>query len=292
MGRHQDGTSGRCQRAEQLDDRLGGDRVDRSRRFVGQDDPPLPDDRPCDGDALLLATGDLAGEGYGDRQVEADLLERLAGRPIGVTLVGAVEHERKADVAEDVERVDEVEPLQDDPHHSPPHRRPPCRGLQPDRRALEAEVARAERHDAADRLHERRLARRRRADHGHHLSGVDREVHAPQRFDPALTLLVPTRRLEQRHGGRRPRLSRRSCLPRPLDPLVAEVEPSQLGLGSHCQGVRRHAPSRVVPFLFMRRSLGQAQRPEPLQQTLTLGVDDASAPRRARPRRRRGGPAS
>ena len=47
---------------EELDDALARFRVEISRRFVGEDDARVIDQRPGDGHALLLAAGELGGE--------------------------------------------------------------------------------------------------------------------------------------------------------------------------------------------------------------------------------------
>ena len=64
--------------AQQAQDLLAGLGVERAGRLVGEDQPPLADDRAGDRDPLLLAAGHLVGEPVGE-VADADLLQRGLG---------------------------------------------------------------------------------------------------------------------------------------------------------------------------------------------------------------------
>ena len=61
---------------EQLDDRVAVQRVERARRLVGEQQPALADDRPGDGDALLLSAREVVGIAV-EVVVEADRVQRV-----------------------------------------------------------------------------------------------------------------------------------------------------------------------------------------------------------------------
>ena len=82
VGDQHPGGAGVAAAAQQAQDLLAGVGVERAGRLVGQDQPPLADDRAGDGDPLLLAAGHLVGEPVG--QVgDADLLQRGQRQPRG-----------------------------------------------------------------------------------------------------------------------------------------------------------------------------------------------------------------
>ena len=75
---------------------LAGDRVDRAERLVHQQHRRVGGERPGDADALLLATGELAGVAVAVlRRVEADQVEQLVdalGDPLLVPLEQLGDH--------------------------------------------------------------------------------------------------------------------------------------------------------------------------------------------------------
>ena len=106
--------------AEQPQDLLTRLGVERSRRLVGEDQPPLADDRPRDRDPLLLAARHVVREPVGELG-DADLAERDAGQLAGLPAAGAVELERQGDVLHGRQRRDQVEVLEDVADRRTPH---------------------------------------------------------------------------------------------------------------------------------------------------------------------------
>ena len=99
---------------EEFEDRLAGVGVEVARRFVGEDDARAVDQRPGDGDALLLAAGELHGP-MALAVLQIDHLERFHGAfaPFAARDAG-VDH-GQLDVLQDVELRQQVEELEDEP---------------------------------------------------------------------------------------------------------------------------------------------------------------------------------
>ena len=78
----------------------------------------LRDQRAGDGHALALATGQLARP-LPDLLGQSDLLDQRvhAAAPLGAG-EAALQEERKLDVLDDVQHVDQVERLEDEPDHA------------------------------------------------------------------------------------------------------------------------------------------------------------------------------
>jgi hypothetical protein len=87
--------------------------VDVAGRFVGDEDLGLADDRPGDGDALLLAAGQSRRASAGPVS-QPDPGEHLAHRPLDLGLALAGDAQRQSDVVERRQVPDEAEVLEDD----------------------------------------------------------------------------------------------------------------------------------------------------------------------------------
>ena len=154
-----------------LEAKLG---VEVGERLVEQEEPRLADDGAGEGDALLLAAGELAGAA-GEQVVDADLAGGVlhAGGDLG--LRHAVHAEREADVL--LERHVRVERVVLEDH----------RDVALARRG-EGHVGAVDEHaagvgdlEAGDDAQRRRLAGAGRAEEGEELAGRDAEVDALQR---------------------------------------------------------------------------------------------------------------
>ena len=102
---------------EEPDDVAAGLAVEVAGRLVAEQDGGAVEQRPGDGDALLLAPGELAGTAIGD-EVEPDPREDLDGAGAGAVRVFGPEQRRQGDVlgagqvVEQMKRLeDEAEPL-------------------------------------------------------------------------------------------------------------------------------------------------------------------------------------
>jgi hypothetical protein len=88
------------------------ERVQRARGLVGEDDGRLGDQRPCDGDALLLATRQLGGS-VALTVLETDHAHELR-EPLAIGLPSC-QPERQRHVLRGRQRRDQVERLEDEP---------------------------------------------------------------------------------------------------------------------------------------------------------------------------------
>src|SRR5438105_4885377 len=94
VGGHQDRRLGLViDLEEELHDLPAGGRVEVAGGLVGDDEPRLVHEGPCDGDALLLAAGELTG-----------ILVELAGQSDGLQRLAAARLDDRAGLAEDAER--------------------------------------------------------------------------------------------------------------------------------------------------------------------------------------------
>ena len=87
-------------------------------RLVGDEELGLVDEGARERDALLLAPGELLGEGV-DAVVELDEAEHLVGAPAALGERDAEELQDEGDVLEDGPRGEELVVLEDDPHRPP-----------------------------------------------------------------------------------------------------------------------------------------------------------------------------
>ncbi len=101
------------ERLEDAHDLVAHLRVEVAGRLVGEQDPRPADDRPGDGDALLLAARELRREVVHPR-AEADAIERRLGQlpPLGVR--HAPVEQRNLHVVEHAQVADQVEDLEDE----------------------------------------------------------------------------------------------------------------------------------------------------------------------------------
>ena len=178
---------------QQREDRLPRLRVEVAGRLVGQDESRLGHERPRDGDALLLAAGELGGAAARDRRRERHPGEGLARAPARLPPADAEELERPGHVLLRREGGEQVEALEDEAdlpqadvaagivpqvgEVAPPDQHPPG----------------ARRIQARDQVENRALARAARAQDGDELARRDAEAHLTQggdRLGPGVVALA------------------------------------------------------------------------------------------------------
>lgn len=98
---------------EEIHDLVTGFAVECGGGFVGDEESGFVDEGAGDGDALLLAAGELAGA-FAFATGETDAGEEGGGLVLGLATAGAVEEEGDRDVFDEVEGWDEVELLEDE----------------------------------------------------------------------------------------------------------------------------------------------------------------------------------
>ena len=158
---------------EDLRARVG---VEVPRRLVREDHRRIVEQRPRDRDALLLSAGELA-RAVPHPIAEADLPKRREGARAAIMSIAAV-HEGQLDVLDGVEAREEVERLEDEADVLVADRGELVVGQLADvlaRQLVRAGVGDVE---AAEHVHQRRLARTRRAHDRDEFAGVDIEVDA------------------------------------------------------------------------------------------------------------------
>ena len=160
-------------------DLVRGLRVEIAGRLVGEQDGRVVDERACDGDALLLAAGELAREVV-LAALQPEEVERLE-RPVGAVRRPARVEERQGDVLEGARPREQVEALEDEPDAAAPDAREGRLVLRRDVHRLEQVLPAGRPVEAAEDVHERRLARARRAHDGDELSLLHREADPAQR---------------------------------------------------------------------------------------------------------------
>ena len=189
---------------EQRHDFRAGLRVQVSRRLVREQDRGVVHERPRDGDALTLAAGQLVGPmRHAARQL--DLVERglRARLPIRRRHTGI--DERQLDVVERRRARQQVESLEDEPDFLVADARQLVVVHPRDLLVVQQIAALARRVEAADEVHQRRLARSRGTHDGDVLSALDRNRRTPERVDLFLAhhvRLPQVARLDECHGIR------------------------------------------------------------------------------------------
>ena len=236
-------------RLEDLHDLLRRLRVEVARRLVGHDDVRVVDERPRDGDALALAARELIWQVVGT-VLEADGLEEVHGALRALPVADACVDERQGDVLERRDAREQVEVLEDEPDLLVARPREgivveagdllPVKLVGALRRAVEA----------AEDVHERRLARAGRPHQSGELALVDIRRDAVERGEllaadvidfldavelycriPLFCLFLSCHRTTSEHGAAAPAAGRRAraLLLRSVraDDVLALLEPRE-----------------------------------------------------------------
>jgi len=182
VGHHDDGHAAIVERFEELEDRLTGLRVEISRRLVGHDHGGVGHQSPGDRHALLLTAGELLGT-VPEAIFETHLGEsRLRAGP-SLGLAAALIEERHLDVLDDGEFADQVEGLKDEADAAPADAAQFVVGESGDVVAIEEIPPGGRAIEAAEQVHQRRLAASRRPHDGDVLAVFDPQIEAAERFD-------------------------------------------------------------------------------------------------------------
>ena len=158
----------------------------------------VPDERPGDGDALLLAAGHLVGVAVGELH-EVHQVEGVAGLAPGLAGAGAVELEGEGDVLGGGEARDEVVVLEDEAHPAAAQLGEVAggegaRGCSPPM----LDRARGRRVEPAGDVEQGRLARAARPHDGDELAGVDLEATRGRARSPRVSSWPWTRVTSER----------------------------------------------------------------------------------------------
>ena len=202
---------------------MAGAAVEVAGRLVAHQDRGAVDERPGDRHALLLAAGELGGmvvEPVG----QADTLERLAG-PFAALAGGdppGIDH-RQFDILQRRRPRQEVEVLEHEAEVAVADRSALILGERHHLPVVEPVASGTGAVEAAERVHERRLPRPRRADEGDILPALDRQRHPLEGLDAdraEVVVLGDRGDLDERHGRSR-RRGRRMLAARCWHPSVA-----------------------------------------------------------------------
>ena len=150
------------QGGQHLDDLVAVQRVERTGRLVGEQQPALADDGAGDGDALLLPTGEVVGVAV-EMMAEAERVQRLDRRLPRLAGAAAVELERQHHVLDGGQRRHEVEPLEHVADVAPAQRRQILGGQVAEVPAVDAHLAGARRFEAAGEVEQASTCRNRTA---------------------------------------------------------------------------------------------------------------------------------
>ena len=161
--------------------------VEVARRLVGEDDLGLVHEGPGDGDALLLAAGELARLVIGPLS-QTDQGEGFEPRLLGVLASDAGVVAGQEDVLEGGEGRDQVEVLEDEAHSAGPDLGSSIVGKRGHVLSREVElgsgaVVRVGSVEQAQDVHESALAGSGRAHDRYHLARLDRDLDALEGFD-------------------------------------------------------------------------------------------------------------
>src|SRR3989454_5212738 len=173
----------------QLHDLPGGLRIEVPRRLVREDDVRFVDEGSCDGDPLLLASGELRGFLHRD-PVQADGgegFERLLTRFLRIV---PADEERQLDVLYALEDGQEVVVLEDESHFHRAEIGLPVVAQGREALARDPHFPGRELVDPGQAVQERRLSATGRAHHGDHLPLPDVEVEAAERLDGPAAAVV------------------------------------------------------------------------------------------------------
>ncbi len=150
-------------------------RVEVGQRLVEQEDPRLEHERPRDGDALLLAAGELGHVLVELRLAQLDLVGHRTHEPVGLGLARLPDREAERDVLPHRHAGEERVVLEDHAHAALLARQP--RGDL----AVDDDVAAARVDEAGERPQRRRLAAAGRPEEREELALVDLEVEPRDR---------------------------------------------------------------------------------------------------------------
>jgi len=179
----QSGVGGGLAREEEVDDRRPGRAVEIAGGLVGEDDLRTRCDGTGDGDALLLAAGELGGI-VAEPVAEADGLE--LGPGAAERIVDAGELERDGDILERGHRREQVEALQDDADPAAPGAGERVLVERAVVDAGNADVTAARLLETGQDRHQRRFARARGTQYGEAVAAADVEIHALENVRPRL----------------------------------------------------------------------------------------------------------
>src|SRR5207249_6712591 len=181
VGDHDDGLPELVEPLEDREDLRARVGVEVPRRLVRENHRGIVEQRPRDRDALLLSTGELAGA-VPHPIAEADLSKRGEGARAVIVAIAAV-HEWQLDVLDGVEAREEVARLEDEADVLVSDRGELVVGQLADVLAGQLVGAGVGDIEAAQHVHQRRLARAGRAHDRDELTGVDVEVDAGEGVD-------------------------------------------------------------------------------------------------------------
>src|SRR5690554_5294586 len=185
VGDQDDGLALVVQLVEQAHDPGGGGAVEVARGFVAEQDPRPGHQRPGDRHALALAAGELPGQVAG-LVGQADALQRLHRPPPALGARHAPVHQRLHHVGEHTCPRQQVEALEDETHRLVAGHRQLLLVQPGDVAPVQQVAARVRNVQAAEQVHQRRLARARRPDDGHVFVFLDPQVDVVQRREPAV----------------------------------------------------------------------------------------------------------
>ena len=149
------------ERLEQLDDARAGVAVEIAGRLVGEEDARRVGERARDGDALLLAAGELRREVI-EPVAEPDAREQLARARAGAAV--AAQLERHLHVLERGERRDQLKALEDESNFLAAQPRALVLVHRGEVGVVEQHLAARRRVESGEQAEERRLAAARRPD--------------------------------------------------------------------------------------------------------------------------------
>ena len=200
------------QAEQQIDHLLAGLAVEVAGRLVGEDDLRAGAQRAGDGDALLLAAGELRREVVG-AMGQAHLGEHGAGRLEGVGLAG--ELQRQGHVLQRRHGRHQMERLEDDADVAAADDGKLVLAQPHEIVAGDPHLARGRPLQAGDHHQQGGLARAARADHGNQLAGRDLDIDSPQNLHGAGATGERQRdvaQIDDRFGHDRNRLLPGACL--------------------------------------------------------------------------------
>ena len=154
-------------------------RVEVTRRLVGKDDVRVADDGTCDGDALALPAGKLRRE-MAHTVRQADLLQDRLRHASTLLGAGLAVKERQLDIVQDVQRVNQVERLENEAQTMVAEVGQLAIGHARRRRAGNLNGARRGRVKQPDEVQQRGFAAARGAHDTEEFTLFDRQVHVLQ----------------------------------------------------------------------------------------------------------------